>query len=81
MKFVILLLLASLSRLLSAETAGSKPNIIFVLFDDMGYGQGYTTACIGKWHLGMDWVDGKPLVLEPVPAEAGPPGLSQAPLF
>jgi arylsulfatase A len=21
---------------------------------------GYTTACVGKWHLGMDWVDGKP---------------------
>jgi len=21
--------------------------------------QGYTTACIGKWHLGMDWVDAK----------------------
>jgi arylsulfatase A len=20
--------------------------------------QGYRTACIGKWHLGMDWVDG-----------------------
>ena len=22
--------------------------------------QGYHTACIGKWHLGMKWVDGKP---------------------
>jgi len=22
--------------------------------------QGYATACIGKWHLGMDWVEGKP---------------------
>jgi arylsulfatase A len=22
--------------------------------------QGYATACVGKWHLGMDWVEGKP---------------------
>ncbi|REK19470.1 MAG: arylsulfatase [Planctomycetota bacterium] len=21
---------------------------------------GYRTACVGKWHLGLDWVDGKP---------------------
>jgi hypothetical protein len=39
MKFVLLLLLAALFLLLSAETAGSKPNIIFFLFDDLGYGQ------------------------------------------
>ncbi len=124
---------------LSARAASGKPNIVFVLFDDMGWGQpqsynagsalrtpnldqlaregmrftdahsasavctptrygmltgrypsrigqfgvlttfskpiipasrmtvasllkqhGYTTASIGKWHLGMDWVDGKP---------------------
>ena len=23
-------------------------------------GRGYHTACIGKWHLGMKWVDGMP---------------------
>jgi arylsulfatase A-like enzyme len=22
--------------------------------------QGYATACVGKWHLGMEWLDGKP---------------------
>ena len=36
MKFVALILLASLSRLLSAETVGLRPNIIFVLADDFG---------------------------------------------
>lgn len=32
--------------------------------------QGYTTACIGKWHLGMDWVDGKPGSEKQVPLGA-----------
>ena len=141
------LLLAPLAALHAAES--SKPNIIFVLFDDLGYGQpqsynaksalrtpnldkfatqgvrftdahtaaavctptrygvltgrypsrlgqfgvlttfskpiipptritvasllkqhGYTTACIGKWHLGMDWVDGKPGTEKEVPIGA-----------
>jgi arylsulfatase A-like enzyme len=32
--------------------------------------QGYATACIGKWHLGMDWVDGKPGSEQEVPLGA-----------
>ncbi|MEO6754161.1 MAG: arylsulfatase [Chthoniobacteraceae bacterium] len=138
MKLVILLLVASFAPLFAAAADAPKPNIIFVLFDDLGYGQpgcyragtefktpnidrlakegmrftdahsaasvctptrygvitgrypsrigqygvlttysppiipttrltvasllkqnGYDTACIGKWHLGMDW-GGKP---------------------
>ena len=31
---------------------------------------GYTTACIGKWHLGMNWVDGKPGTEKEVPIGA-----------
>ena len=38
MKLVLLLLLASCSRLLSAETAGSSPNILLILADDLGCG-------------------------------------------
>ncbi len=33
-------------------------------------GQGYTTACVGKWHLGMDWVEGKPGSEKEVPIGA-----------
>ncbi len=32
--------------------------------------QGYATACIGKWHLGMDWVEGKPGTEKEVPIGA-----------
>jgi arylsulfatase A len=32
--------------------------------------RGYATACIGKWHLGMDWVDGKPGTEKQVPIGA-----------
>ncbi len=32
--------------------------------------QGYKTACIGKWHLGMNWVDGKPGSEKEVPLGA-----------
>jgi arylsulfatase A len=32
--------------------------------------QGYTTACIGKWHLGMDWVEGRPGSEKEVPIGA-----------
>jgi arylsulfatase A len=143
MKFLNPCLALLLSPLLgwsaAAQPASAKPNIVFVLFDDMGWGQpqcydsksalrtpnldrlaregmrftdahsasgvctptryglltgrypwrlgqygvlttysapiipttrltvasmlkrnGYTTAAIGKWHLGMNWVDGKP---------------------
>jgi arylsulfatase A len=31
---------------------------------------GYHTACIGKWHLGMNWVDGKPGTESQVPIGA-----------
>ncbi|MGE0757386.1 MAG: arylsulfatase [Pirellulaceae bacterium] len=32
--------------------------------------QGYHTACIGKWHLGMNWVDGQPGTEREVPLDA-----------
>lgn len=32
--------------------------------------QGYSTACIGKWHLGMNWVEGKPGSEKAVPIGA-----------
>lgn len=138
-----------LASALTTQAATSKPNILFVLFDDMGWGQpqsykadsalrtpnldklaqqgmrftdahaaaavctptrygvitgrypsrigqfgvlttysapiipasrmtvasllkqnGYTTASIGKWHLGLNWVDGKPGSEKTVPIGA-----------
>ncbi len=147
MRSLLLLLLAALPCLAGRlQAAESHPNIVFVLFDDMGWGQpqsyqpdsalrtphldrlaeqgmrftdahsasavctptryglltgrypsrigqfgvlttysapiipptrmtvasllqqhGYHTACIGKWHLGMNWVDGKPGTEKKVP--------------
>ena len=32
--------------------------------------QGYHTACIGKWHLGMNWVDGNPGTENKLPIDA-----------
>lgn len=31
---------------------------------------GYHTACVGKWHLGLNWVDGKPGTQKNVPVGA-----------
>ena len=31
---------------------------------------GYSTACIGKWHLGLNWVDGKPGSEKEIPVGA-----------
>ena len=32
--------------------------------------QGYHTACVGKWHLGLNWVEGKPGTEKKVPIGA-----------
>lgn len=32
--------------------------------------QGYSTACVGKWHLGMNWLEGKPGSEKEVPIGA-----------
>jgi arylsulfatase A-like enzyme len=147
--FLLSAFLLALPAGANAETASSRPNIVFILFDDMGWGQpqsynpqsalhtpnfdklalqgmrftdahsaaavctptrygvltgrypsrigqfgvlttfskpiiptsrmtvasllkqhGYATACIGKWHLGVDWVDGKPGSEKDVPIGA-----------
>lgn len=48
----------------NAASSFQKPNFVIIFTDDQGYGdneltipeilkhQGYTSACIGKWHLG-----------------------------
>ncbi len=149
MKYLLFLLAVLVSSYVHAADAMDKPNIVFVLFDDIGYGQppsfredspfktpnfdrlvregmrftdahsaasnctptryglltgrypsrigqfgvlktynpplipserltvasllkrhGYHTACIGKWHLGLNWVDGKPGTPKEVPVGA-----------
>ena len=149
MKMLRALMIAALALSGAARAANERPNIIFVLFDDLGWGQpqsynsksalrtpnfdklaaqgmrftdahtaaavctptrygvltgrypsrigqfgvlatfskpiiptgratvasllkaqGYATACIGKWHLGMDWGDGKPGSEKEVPIGA-----------
>ena len=47
------------SRLKQFVLGGLSPRLIEdgrITVADMLRGQGYHTACIGKWHLGMDWV-------------------------
>ena len=149
MRYFYLLIAVLLSSAAQAAGTAEKPNIVFVLFDDLGYGQpptyrrespfktpsfdrlvgegmrftdahsasanctptryglltgrypcrigqfgvlktynppiiprerttvasllkqhGYHTACIGKWHLGLNWVDGKPGTQKKVPIGA-----------
>ena len=67
-----------------------KPNIVFILADDIGYGDfscygateiktpklqdaGYTTAVVGKWHLGLGEDTNQPWneYISPGPKELG----------
>lgn len=46
------------SRLQNGVLGGLSPRLIepgMVTIADMLRDQGYTTACLGKWHLGLDW--------------------------
>lgn len=38
---------------------------------------GYTTACVGKWHLGLGWVASSPAAFGDLPKPAADPGLIQ----